>query len=115
MRRANSRIIPLSCFLCALGWGCSSQPPPNDPNKTAVESKLRSELKLKEIRLTVIEPGKYEGAGTGENETTYKLKATYRQNKSNGKPKSEFEYEAQDSKGNALEGYVAGDLLVPLP
>jgi hypothetical protein len=55
----------------------------------------------------VIEPGKYEGSGTGEDGTTYKLKATYRENKSDGKPKSELEYEAQDSKGNSSKGYIA--------
>ena len=108
MQRANSRIIPLCCFLCALGWGCSSQPPPNDPNKTAVESKLRSELKLKEVRLTVIEPGKYEGTGTDEDGTTYKLKATYRESKSNGKATEQIDYETENSKGGGTKGFIAG-------
>jgi hypothetical protein len=95
-------------FLCALGWGCSSQPPPHDPNKTAVESKLRSELKLKEIRLTVIEPGKYEGTGTGEDGTTYKLKATYRESTSNGKATEQLDYEVENSKGGVTKGFIAG-------
>jgi hypothetical protein len=61
----------------------------------AVESKLRSKLKLKQVRLTVIETGKYQGTGTGEDGTTYKLKATYRESKSNGKARKQLDYEVE--------------------
>ena len=108
MQRANSRIIPVCYFLCALGWGCSSQPPPHDRNQTAVESKLRSELKLKEVRSTVIEPGKYEGTGTGEDGTTYKLKATYHESMSKGKATEQLDYEAENPKGVGTKGFIAG-------
>jgi hypothetical protein len=102
-------MIPVCYFLCALGWGCSSQPPPHDPNQTAVESKLRSELKLKEVRLTVIAPGKYEGTGTGEDGTTYKLKATYHESMSNGKATEQLDYEAENSKGGGTKGFITGE------
>jgi hypothetical protein len=107
MQRATSRILPVCYFLCALGWGCSSQPAPHDPNQTAVESKLRSKLQLKEVRLTVIEPGTYEGTGTGEDGTTYKLKATYHESMSNGNAKEQLDYEAENSQGLAMKGFVA--------
>ena len=109
MQRANSRIIALCYFLCALAWGCSSQPPPHDPNQTAVESKLRSKLKLKQVRLTVIETGKYQGTGTGEDGTTYKLKATYRESMSNGKATEQLDYEAENSKGGGTKGFITGE------
>jgi hypothetical protein len=106
---ANSRTISLCCLLCALGWGCSSQAPPHDPNQTAVESKLRSELKLKEVRLTVIKPGKFEGTGKGEDGTTYKLKATFHENMSDGKATEQLDYAAEDSKGGGTKGFIAGE------
>jgi hypothetical protein len=106
---ANSRPMSLCCVLCALGWGCSSQAPPHDPNQTAVESKLRSELKLKEIRLTVKKPGKFEGTGRGDDGTTYKLKATYHENMSNSKATEQLDYEAEDSQGGGTMGFIAGE------
>jgi hypothetical protein len=109
VKPANSRIIPLCCVLCALGWGCSSQAPPHDPNQTAVESKLRSVLNLKEVRLTMIKPGEFEGTGRGEDGTTYKLKATYHENMSNGKATEQLDYEAEDSKGGGTKGFIAGE------
>jgi hypothetical protein len=56
----------------------------------------------------VIEPGKYQRTGTGEDGTTYKLKATYRESMSNGKATEQLDYEAEDSKGVRTKGFIAG-------
>jgi hypothetical protein len=100
MRRRHLLIITC-CLFCPLVWGCSSQA---RPNKAAIESKLKDSLKLQDIHLTETEQGKYEGTGRSEDGTTYKVKATHTQGKSNGLNYRELRWEAEDSKGHKITG-----------
>jgi hypothetical protein len=56
----------------------------------------------------VIEPGKYEGTATGEDGTTYKLKASYHESMSNGKAMEQLDYEAEHSNGVRMKGFITG-------
>ena len=95
MRRRS--IIIIALCLVSMEWGCSSQ---SAKSKAEVESRLKEVLKLKEIRLTEGEPGKFEGTGTSENGSLLKIKAT--------QSKSELRWEAEDSKGGKGSGGEGG-------
>jgi hypothetical protein len=95
------RIISLCCFLCFFAWGCSSK---TVWSKAQIESKIKESANLKEVHLTETGNGIYEGTATGENGTTYKLKATYSHSEGEGKTKNELRCEGEDSKGNRIHG-----------
>jgi hypothetical protein len=101
MHRRHLLLITLSCLLCLLVEGCSSQ---SRLSKADIEAKLKDKLKLTTIQLTETEPGKYEGTGASADGSTHKVKASYSQTKKDGMTKHELSWEAENPKGHKTTG-----------
>jgi hypothetical protein len=87
----------LFCGLVSfLACGCSSR---TGWSKAQIEAKVKDAAKLKEIHLQETGKGEYEGTGTGEDGTTYKIKATYTHSQGEGKERSDLHWVAEDPKG----------------
>jgi hypothetical protein len=104
MSKSALRTVSICCLLGFLVLGCSSK---TTWNKAQIESKIKEGAKLKEVHLTETGNGTYEGTGTGENGTTYQLKATYTHGEGDGKTKNELRWEGEDSNGNRIGGQTA--------
>jgi hypothetical protein len=104
------RISAVLFLLCFFGSGCSSKSAgrPTRWSKGQLESKIKDGAKLKEIHLTEIEKGKYEGTGTGEDGLAYKIKATYTFSEVGDKSEYEFHWDAESPKGEHKSGNDKG-------
>jgi hypothetical protein len=103
MRRRDFLIVTVVSLLSPLVWGCSGRT--GVWGKGAIESKLKDELKLKEIHLTETEHGKYEGTGTGVDGTVYKIKATQSESKKTDLKQRELRWEAEGPKDQRTSGH----------
>jgi hypothetical protein len=104
------RILFVSTILLVLafaGLGCSASWKNKAPawGKVQIESKVKDTAKLREIHLTETEKGAYDGTGTGQDGTAYKLKVTYAYRESDGQ--SEIHWDAEGPSGNHIGGQFA--------